>query len=206
MNPGHLRVDRDGGTPRTTGKLDQHSFRCIGLHLPTSRHRELHLNPLPRAPVLISPRPRAGAGHRRPRRSPRLPSTPAPAAAHARVPSYRFGFGAIATSNTRSPSASFATPCGSPGSDQATPPGPRLHTPLPDRKPPLPLDHVVELRGARVGVDGLGLPGQEAVDVAEHLAGLEEVQLLYPFGRRKRRRRLASMIPMVGTAQGLEGA
>ena len=38
---------------------------------------------------------------------------------------YRFGFGAIATSSTRSPSDTFATPCGSPGSDHATPPGPR---------------------------------------------------------------------------------
>ena len=38
---------------------------------------------------------------------------------------YTFGFGAIATSSTRSPSPSFATPCGSPGSDHATPPGPR---------------------------------------------------------------------------------
>ena len=39
---------------------------------------------------------------------------------------YTFGFGAIATRNTKSPSDSLATPCGSSGTDHATAPEPRL--------------------------------------------------------------------------------
>ena len=39
---------------------------------------------------------------------------------------YTFGFGTIATSNTKSPSDSLRRPCGSSGTDHATAPGPRL--------------------------------------------------------------------------------
>ena len=42
------------------------------------------------------------------------------------VASRAIGIAVGATSSTRSPSDSFATPCGSPGSDHATPPGPSV--------------------------------------------------------------------------------
>ena len=52
--------------------------------------------------------------------------------------SYRFGFGATAASSTRFPSESFATPCGSPGVDHVTAPGPSVARRCPTAKLPSP--------------------------------------------------------------------